>query len=43
MTKQKMVSTSINNDQKANKKACIKNEVQAYLIITNNNNDLFPL
>ena len=28
---------------KVKKKACIKHEVQAYLIDTNNNNDLGPL
>ena len=38
-----MASTSINNDQKVNKKSCKKHEVQAYLINTNNNNDLSPL
>ena len=43
MTKRRTVSTSINNDQKVNKKACIKHEVQAYLIVTKNNNDLSPL
>ena len=37
------VSTSINNDQMVNNKLCIKNEVQGYLINTNNNNDLSPL
>ena len=43
MTKRTTVSTSIKNDQKVNKKACIKYEVQAYLIYKNNNNDLIPL
>ena len=43
MTKRTTVSTSINSDQKVKKKACTKHEVQAYLINTNNNNNLRPL
>ena len=43
MTKQTTVSTSIKNDQEVNKKACIKHEVQAYLIYTNINENLSPL
>ena len=43
MTKQTMVSTSINNDPKVKKNACKKHEVQVYLINTNNNNNLRPL
>ena len=35
--KKKMVSTSINNSYMTNKKSCIKHEVNAYLIDTNNN------
>ena len=43
MMKRTTLSTYINNDQKVNKKSCIKHEVQAYIIDTNNNYDLRPL
>ena len=43
MRKQTTVSNSINNYQKVKKKACIKHDVQEYLIDTNNNNNLIPL
>ena len=42
MKKQTKVSTFINNDKKV-KKSLHKNEVQAYLIYTNNKNNLSPL
>ena len=41
--KKKTISTSINHDENVDKKACLKNEVQAYLIEKNNNNYLSPL
>ena len=43
MTNPTTVSNSIKNYHKVNKKSCIKHEVQAYLVGTNNNNNLGPL
>ena len=43
MAKKTTVSTSINNDQKVNKKACIKHGVQENIIDPNNNTNLSPL